>query len=149
MSADELKARALRHVARREHSREELRRKLVPHGEPDAVEAVLDRLAELELLSDARFAEAFVRGRAERFGRRRIAHELAQRGVEAEAIDEALQSELGDDELQRALALWRRKFDAAPADAREWARQARFLTARGFSADVVRKVLKERFDEPA
>jgi len=149
MSADELKARALRHVARREHSREELRRKLAPHGEPDAVEAVLDRLAELELLSDTRFAEAFVRGRAERFGRRRIAHELAQRGVDADAIDDALQTELGDDELQRALALWRRKFDAAPADPKEWARQARFLTARGFSADVVRKVLKERFDESA
>ncbi|MBB4013842.1 recombination regulator RecX [Niveibacterium umoris] len=149
MSRDELKARALRSLAQREHSRAELARKLAAHGEPDAVEAVLDRMGELGLQSDARFAESYVRSRAERLGGRRIQHELAQRGVDPETIDAALASELGEPELARARAVWARKFGQLPADAKDWARQARFLTARGFAAEVVRKVLKEPFDESA
>lgn len=149
MSGDELKARALRTLAQREHSRAELARKLAAHGEPDAVEAVLDRMSELGLLSDSRFAESYVRSRAGRLGQRRIQHELAQRGVDPETISEALASELGETELERARAVWARKFGSTPGDAKEWARQARFLTARGFASEVVRKVLKEPFDESA
>lgn len=149
MSVDDLKSLALRCIARRAHTRAELHHKLAPHGDTAAVEATLDRMAELGLLSDARFAESFVRNRAERFGRRALVYALAQRGVAQDDIDAALAAELGDDELARARALWARKFGVMPVDAKEWARQARFLSARGFSAEVVRHVLKEPFDEPA
>ncbi|MCX9157390.1 recombination regulator RecX [Niveibacterium sp. 24ML] len=149
MSSDELKARALRSLAQRDHSRAELARKLAAHGEADAVEAVLDRMAELGLLSDTRFAESFVRSRAARLGERRLQHELAQRGVDPDTINEALRSELGESEQARARDVWARKFGRAPGDAKEWARQARFLITRGFSADVVKRVLKEPFDESA
>lgn len=149
MSSDELKARALRSLAQRDHSRAELARKLAAHGEADAVDAVLDRMAELGLQSDTRFAESFVRSRAGRLGARRLQHELAQRGVDAETINEALRSELAESEEARARELWARKFGNAPGDAKEWARQARFLITRGFSAEVVKRVLKEPFDESA
>ena len=144
-----VKERALRMLARRDHSRVEMQRKLAGEDPPEVVEAVLDRMAELGLQSDTRFAESFVRGRAPRSGRRKLEQELAQRGVARDDIAAALESELGAGEFERARALWLRKFGVQPQDAREWAKQARFLAARGFSNDVVRRVLKEPFDESA
>ncbi len=149
MAPDDLKARALRHLARREYSRSELEKKLAAYGEVDEVRRVLDRMGELGLQSDERFADSFVRSRGDRFGRRRIEHELAQRGIDADAAGAALDSNLGVDELARARAVWSKKFGQQPADAREWARQARFLATRGFASELIRKVLKEPFDEPS
>ena len=148
--AASLHERALRCLALREHSRAELARKLGSLGDADEVNAELDRLTELGLLSDARFADAFVRAKAARFGAARLRLELARRGVAAEQIGEAIADNCGDSELERARDIHRRKFAAAPGDAREWARQARFLQGRGFSTEIIRRVLKENpGDEPA
>lgn len=149
MGEPSLRERAIRHLARRDHSRSELARKLAAHGDADAVGEVLDRMTELGLQSDARFAGAWVRGKAARFGAARLRNELARRGVAAETIDEALAAECPDSELDRARAVWQAKFDSAPADAREWARQARFLQSRGFAPELIRKLLKESPDESA
>lgn len=149
MGEPSLRERAIRHLARREHSRSELARKLAAHGDADAVAEVLARMDELGLQSDTRFAEAWVRGKAGRFGAARLRNELARRGVAAETIDEALASECRDGELERARTIWQAKFGAPPADAREWARQARFLQSRGFASEVIRKLLKETPDESA
>jgi regulatory protein len=148
--ATSLHERALRCLAQREHSRAELARKLGKLGSEDEVSAELDRLVELGLLSDARFADAYVRAKATRFGTTRLKSELARRGVGAEQIDLALADSCTESELQRACDIHRRKFAAGPADAREWARQARFLQGRGFSTEIIRRVLKEHpGDEPA
>ncbi len=144
-----LRERALRCLARRDHSRAELARKLAAHGSSAEIEAVLLRMAELGLLSDARFAEVFVRGKAARFGASRLRRELSQRGLERELIDEVLASAELEPELDRARTLWRSRFGVAPEGAREWARQARFLQSRGFSTEVIRKLLKEPDDESA
>lgn len=149
MPETSLRERAVRHLARRDHSRAELARKLAPHGAPEEIDAVLDRMSELGLLSDRRFADAWVRGKAARFGTSRLRHELARRGVAPETVDEAIDAECGDDDLDRARAVWQAKFGSAPADVREWARQARFLQSRGFAGDVIRKLLKETPDESA
>jgi regulatory protein len=142
--------RALRCLAMREHSRTEMARKLGPLGTEDEVNSELDRLVELDLLSDARFADAFVRAKARRFGASRLRVELARRGVSAELIGEAIEEGCGDSELERARDVYRRKFATPPEDAREWARQARFLQGRGFSTDIIRRVLREHpGDEPA
>jgi regulatory protein len=142
--------RALRCLAMREHSRTEMARKLGPLGTEDEVNTELDRLVELGLLSDARFADAFVRAKARRFGASRLRVELARRGVSAELIGEAIEEGCGDSELERARDVYRRKFATPPEDAREWARQARFLQGRGFSTDIIRRVLREHpGDEPA
>lgn len=145
-----LNAAALRLLATREHSREELRRKLASRaGAGDDVEAVLDRMLEAGFQSDARFAESFVRSRGERFGAARLRRELAERGVAPELVAGALEGSLEADELARARAVWARKFGQAPQDPKDWARQARFLQSRGFSGDVIRKLLREPFDESA
>jgi len=145
-----LHERALRCLAQREHSRAELARKLAGLGSENEVDAELDRLVELGLLSDTRFADAYVRAKAARFGASRLRFELARRGVGAEQIVDAIAENCRDSELDRARDIARRKFAELPADAREWTRQARFLQSRGFSTDIIRKVLKEHSgDEPA
>ena len=145
-----LKSSALRLLANREHSRVELKRKLEARAtEGDDVEAVLDRMAETGLQSDERFAESYVRSRGERLGTARLRRELQDRGVTAELAEQALSQTLEEDDLSRARGVWAKKFGQLPGDAREWGRQARFLQSRGFAGDVIRKVLKESFDEPA
>jgi len=134
----------------REHSREELRRKLLARAEDgDDVEAVLDRMAETGLQSDERFAESFVRSKGSRMGVERLRRELLDRGVSSEVVAAALEEALLDDELSRARAVWAKKFGVVPQDRGDWARQARFLQSRGFAVDVIRKLLKEPFNEPA
>ena len=149
MSEPSLRERALRYLAQRDHSRAELARKLGSYGSAEEIEAVLARMGELGLQSDSRFAAAWVRSKAGRFGAARLRSELARRGLERELVDEAIVGECVESELDRARTVWRAKFGAAPADAREWARQARFLQTRGFAVDVIRKLLKEPSDESA
>jgi regulatory protein len=149
MGEPSLRERALRHLARRDHSRAELARKLATHGDADEIEAVIERMGELGLQSDTRYAEAFVRGKAGRFGASRLRSELARRGIDRELIDEAITSECVESEAERARAVLRSRFTEPPADTREWARQARFLQTRGFAPDLIRKLLKEPYDESA
>jgi regulatory protein len=144
-----LRERALRYLAQRDHSRQELVRKLAAHGSDEEAAEILHSLEDLGLLSDNRYAESFVRAKAERFGTGRLRHELARRGVAQEIIAETLAGTGTGDELGRARAVWARKFHAPPADSREWARQARFLQTRGFATDIIRKVLKDCHDESA
>lgn len=139
---ESLRARALRLLARRDYSRDELTRRLTRDGDTEGMEDVLQSLESAGLLSDARYAEHFVASRAARFGVRRLRQDLRQRGVGEALADEALAA-LETDDKSRAAALWLRKFGQAPADARDYARQARFLHARGFSADIIRQILRD------
>ena len=197
-----LKARALGWLAQREHSRSELRHKLLrvarreqaerdaarasggkaaagpladepspdkpfpsepspgdaqPRQEPgvegfplgcadpaECVDRLLDWLQAHRYLSDTRFVESRVHAREARFGNLRIRQELAHHGVEADG--ETL-ARLRDSEFDRAREVWRRKFGQPPADPRERARQMRFLGQRGFSADVVARVLRGAGDD--
>ncbi len=141
--SDGLKSRALRLLARREHSRAELARKLAADATAEDIQTVLDQLEQAGLLSDARFAESLVFSRAARFGNARLCHDLRAKGIADELIAAALPAG-ADSEIARAREVWRRKFAAAPADRAGYARQARFLQQRGFAADIIRKVLKER-----
>ena len=149
MGEPSLRERALRHLARRDHSRAELARKLAAHGDADEIDAVIERMGELGLQSDTRYAEAFVRGKAGRFGASRLRSELARRGIDRDLINEAIAGECVESEADRARAVLRGRFTEPPADAREWARQARFLQTRGFAPDLIRKLLKEPYDESA
>lgn len=143
-----LKGRALRYLAQREHSRAELARKLARHAEdrPDVsaeaqVDAVLDALVAAGLLSDRRAADALVSAQSRRFGNLRLRHALRQRGVGADDAAAALAAVQGD-ELARAHEVWQRRFGAPAPDAAGRAKQARFLSGRGFGADVVRRVVR-------
>ena len=140
-SEAELFERAVRLLARREHSRAELKVRLSRYN-PDnqVVEGVLDRLAEKHWQSDSRFAEQFVSGRASGHGQRWLKQALAGRGVAGEAAQQALNEAAGD-ELARARTLWQRRFGQLPSSAEERVKQTRFLAGRGFSFDTIRRVL--------
>jgi regulatory protein len=148
-----LKARALQWLGQREHSRIELRRKLLRRARLDAqdhdddpgpaVEQLLDWLEAEQHLSPGRFVESRLHVRAARYGNLRIRQELAQHGL---APDPQQAQALALSEFERARALWGRRFGTPPADAAERARQLRFLAGRGFSAEVVRRVVSGRDD---
>ena len=136
-----LKGRALRYLAGREHSRAELVRKLARHEEePGQIERVLDDLQAKDFISEARMVASVINRRAASLGGARLRQELQAKGIDPERVRAAV-AELKDTELERAQAVWRKRFGEAATDTKQWARQVRFLMARGFSADVVRSVV--------
>lgn len=137
-NAIELRARALRLLARREHSRTELARKLARHAESEAVlEAVLEKLVEKKQLSDQRYAEERARWLSRKYGMAKIRHDLKARGIASEVVD--LVSSAG--ELERAKAILDRKYRTPAVTREERARRARFLHGRGFSGETIRCAL--------
>ena len=143
-----LRARALRFLAIREHSRLELSRKLRRYlGEGEATDALDVLLNDLERdgwLSDQRFADQWVASRSNRFGDARIRQELRARGIDAAQASLPLTANaLENSEHARALELWRRRYGGeAAVDLNERARQARFLMQRGFSGEVVSRIVR-------
>lgn len=133
-------------LARREHGRVELTRKLRQRGAIDElIEPALDRLAEEGLLSEARYLESFIRYRSSAgYGPARIREELGQRGLVRGDIDQALrESEV--DWGERLRDIWQRKFAGQrPQDPRSRAQQMRFLVYRGFSMEMVGRLLNGR-----
>ncbi len=103
-----------------------------------AVDQLLDWLTANKYLSEARFVESRVNARSRKQGTLRIKMELSRHGLTLEPEQAA---GLRESEFARAQALWQRKFGAVAADARDRAKQARFLAARGFAADVVRRIV--------
>ncbi|MEQ5839709.1 recombination regulator RecX [Paraburkholderia acidicola] len=137
-----LKGRALGYLSRREYSRAELSRKLMPFAdEADPLEALLDELERDGWLSDSRFAESLINRRASRVGASRIVSELKRHAVSQTLIEET-GAQLRETEMARAQAVWRKKYGALPTTVAERARQARFLMARGFSQSIIGKILK-------
>lgn len=132
----------MRYLARREHSRVELHGKLLPYvQEGEDLNAVLDELERKNWLSDARAATLLVDSKRGRFGTQRIAHELRQKGIAENLIADAI-PKLKETELDAAREVWQRKFGTAPQDAKEKAKQVRFLQSRGFSLEVIFSVLR-------
>jgi len=134
------RAKALELLARREHSRGELRVKLRTRGfSAGEVETAIEDLAHQELQSDNRFLESFVEGRVARGqGPIKIAAELRARKVTGETVTATL-----DSHAQRWSDLARtsreRRFGSdPPADAKERATQMRFLAQRGFTSEQTR-----------
>ena len=136
-----LRAKAIGWLARREHSSAELAAKLGRLTPEDTlVEAVLADLRSHDLLSDTRFVESFVRSRSARYGSARVAGDLRAKGVPFEQARDLIDS-LKAVDLARAQALWERKFGVAAADSAARAKQMRFLQARGFPSEVIRRVV--------
>ena len=137
-----LKARALRYLSAREHSRQELARKLARHAqEGDDINAVLDWLTTQKFLSEERFAESLVHRRAARFGNARVLYELNSHGLDEGTVG-AVKDELLADEDERAWSVWQKKFGRPADNAADAARQQRFLQQRGFSNASIRAVMR-------
>ena len=84
--------------------------------------------------------DSVVHRRSGKLGALRIRQELQSKGLDSDKVQAAL-GQLKSTELARAREVWARKFDALPADAAQRGKQARFLAARGFDGEVVRRVL--------
>lgn len=172
-----IRVRALQWLAQREHSRDELRGKLLrllqrtaaaqamasatdavpinavgpvdtdPLADPSAeIEALLQWLEARGYLSETRFVESRVNARQARYGNQRIHQELKQHGI---TLDAETRQTLAKSEYERALVVWRKKFGVPGEDAGARVRQMRFLAGRGFSADVVRRVVQARAGDGA
>lgn len=154
MTPAQLRARALAALAQREHSRAELKRKLLaawqrsadraekePPADAEAqVDALLDQFTTAGWLSEQRYIDSRLRSRSPRLGARRLAAELAQQGLKPEGETwEQVQAS----EEERAQQLLQRRFgDEPPHDLKEKARRTRFLISRGFAPGLVGKLLK-------
>lgn len=137
-----LKARALRYLSAREHSRIELGRKLARHAqEGDDVEQLLDTLEGAKFLSDSRFCDSLINRRAKRFGNSRILAELQSHGIGGPALAE-VKAELADGETARACEVWQRKFGVPGRDLSERSKQMRFMLQRGFSHRAIKVAMQ-------
>ena len=136
------RTRALRLLARRDHTRLELKQKLMPHVEdPAELDALLDDFTARGWLSESRVVDQLVQAKRARFGPARIRRALLDKGVPEALIAPALAT-LRQSELAAAREVWAKKFQGAPATAAERARQVRFLQSRGFSLDVAMRVVR-------
>jgi regulatory protein len=136
-----LKGRALKYLAAREQTRAELERKLASFEEvPGQLAQVLDELLAKGFISEQRVVDSVLHRRASRVGTARIKHELQSRGLDQQAVGEAVESLKGT-ELERAREVWRKKFGAPPMDAAGRGKQMRFMASRGFGADILRRVV--------
>lgn len=141
-----LRVRVLKLLARREYSRLELKTRLSSdRADPEELESLLDDFEEKGWLSEQRLVDAVVQTRRPRFGTVKVLHELKAKGVSEDGLARAREA-LAASEISAARGVWQKKFGNKPASFSERAKQARFLAGRGFSADVVRKVLDESGD---
>jgi regulatory protein len=143
-AAPSLKGRALRLLSMREHSRVELERKLAPHAEDaQQLAALLDELTAKDFINPTRVTQSVLHQRSGKWGNARIVQELERKGLPSEHIEQA-QQQLKGDEFERAWTVHQKRFDAqAPLTPAEFGRQARFLASRGFSGDIVNRVLRQ------
>lgn len=137
-----LTGRALRLLSTREHSRAELERKLAQFEDaPGALAKVLDALQAKDFINEGRVVESVLHRRSAKLGAARIKQELQAKGLEPEAVAEAV-SRLRASEVERAKEIWRKKFGQPPADATERGKQMRFLASRGFGGDTIHRVVQ-------
>ena len=142
-----VKAKAVSLLAQREYSRQELRDKLkAEDASPEEVEQALAQLAAKGLVDDTRVVETLVNRRAGKLGASRLRQELQAKGVSAELVAETM-ADLKGTELARAQAVWQKKFGLLAASAADRNKQARFLASRGFSGEVVRKIVSGLADD--
>ena len=141
-----LAGRALRLLSSREHSRAELQRKLARFEEtPGELAAVLDKLAAKDLQSDQRAVDSLVHRRSAKLGSARIRQEMHAKGMEPEAMAQAL-GLLRASEQARAFEVWRKKFGSPATNPAERAKQVRFLASRGFGGEAIARVVSGAFD---
>jgi regulatory protein len=140
-SPAELRQRALRLLVRREHSRAELERRLSPHAESsEALSALLDSLLSKKHQSDERFAEARARVLSRKYGAARIRQDLRARGI----ADDVIARVSSDGEMERAKQILERKYREPATTREERAKRMRFLQSRGFSYEIIRRLLSSR-----
>tara|TARA_R110000868_G_scaffold411409_1_gene703770 strand:- start:12277 stop:12741 length:465 start_codon:yes stop_codon:yes gene_type:complete len=138
----DIRFKAMNLLARREHSRYELQRKLLQREYPlDLIASELDKLEQENLLSDERYVEAYINMRKNRgFGPLRIKEELREKGVSAILVDQYMSADI--DWNTQARGVRERKFgEELPNDFPSCAKQMRFLQYRGYDAEQINQAI--------
>jgi regulatory protein len=142
-----LRQRALEYLSKREYAAAELAQKLKGYAsDSDDIGALIADFKTRGWLSDARYTEQMVHARQAKFGAARLANELREKGVDDALVAEAV-AVLQVNEVERAREVWRKKFKASPTTREDWAKQARFLQSRGFTFDVIKKILNRHAED--
>lgn len=142
-----LRARALRLLARREHSRLELQRKLAAYArDPGELEDLITDLTRRGWLSDQRVVEQLIHAHRGKFGSRRIRQQLLDKGIDEEQVARAL-PQLREGDIEAARTVWQRKFGKLPHGAAERAKQVRFMQGRGFALETVLRIIRGNGDD--
>lgn len=141
MSLVDIRRACFDYMARREHSRYELKQKLLRKDfDAENIEHVLDEFQEKNLQCDARFCDAYLRMRMHLgFGPERIRMELKQKKIDSELIESTLKT-YADDFVQAIQQAWQKKFNRKPSNIKEKAKQIRFLQYRGFSQSMIKSL---------
>lgn len=144
---------AFRSLNRRELTVLELRRVLEHRRvEPEVIEEVVIELRREGYLDDGRFATRFAEDKRhlEQWGADRIERRLLARGIDHEVVRAALAGCDRASELDRALALLRRRFPASPADPKAWRSAYGVLVRKGFDPELASDALRSHaHDEPS
>lgn len=141
LKGQRLRSTAFALLAKREHSRQELKSKLLLYGaSPEELEPLLAELTGNDYQSDERMAGMLVRANMRKGrGPARIQQELKKHHIEAELAEEDIEQV---NWLQQAIELRMRKFgEELPTEQKEKARQVRFLQYRGFNLDICFKAI--------
>lgn len=144
LSIVDLKNKALYFLARREYGYKELYNRLSKYTDNlDQVKQIVDDLVVQGYLSEERFVKSYLNSKSSKFGPRKIRYDLLQKQVDEALVSQAIRT-LYPDEYTAAYQVWLRKYGAYPVNHTEQAKQIRFLLSRGFSYDVVMKIVNQK-----
>ncbi len=141
----QIKKECLRLLTRREHSRKEIEQKLVNKGfSPTHIANILNELTDRNWQNDSRYAESYTRQRSRKgFGPVRIAYELQQKGIEAQAITELTQNNTEAWMAQLEQVCLKKFTNPYELSRDERAKCFRFLLHRGFSKEMIFAFFKQ------
>ena len=132
---------AIRLVARREHTRLELTKKLIVRGfERGDVDTLLNDFEEKGWLDERRYIDIFLRAKRCRYGSLKLIRELEVRGISRDLIEE-VRPGIQSGELDAAQGVWQKRFGVQPKNSTELAKQIRFMQSRGFEQEVIKSVV--------
>ena len=139
-----IKHKALYFLSRREHSYSELLNKLRRYSDDiDLIQQVLDQLKEQKLLSEERYIQSYLSSKANKYGITKLKYELSSKIDDSELINHII-TESQIDQYEVAFNIWKKKFNEKPKTPKEQQQQMRFLLNRGFSFEIIQKVINGR-----
>ncbi len=128
-------------LAKREHSKHEIKRKLVLKKiDSSAIDAAIEHLIDIDLLSDKRFGVIYIRSNIDKFGDKKLYYNLSQHNLCQELIDIIVKEEGFDDELTRATNMMEKRFPNGSENS--YQSISNFFNYRGFSSHTIHELLK-------
>ncbi len=132
----------------RDHSERELRNKLSRKYDEKSVDSALEKLTDLGLVNDRRYAEMLVRELYERkkYGKNRVRNELYKRGIDSGIINEVIEeyeNEFETDNVKTIVDIIRKKYYNKLVDEKSRQKTVAALVRLGYSFSDIRQAMSE------